>query len=53
MKEGSRNFYSWLDDNPIIEIHTADYTNDPAVIAHPKFQGDLAKKALEIYNVKI
>jgi 4-hydroxybutyrate CoA-transferase len=33
---GSRNFYDWLDDNPMIEIHTVDYTNDPAVIARNK-----------------
>ena len=33
---GSRNFYTWLDDNPMIEIHTVDYTNDPAVIARNK-----------------
>jgi 4-hydroxybutyrate CoA-transferase len=30
---GSRDFYDWLDDNPMIEIHTVDYVNDPTVIA--------------------
>ncbi len=30
---GSRAFYDWLDDNPMIEIHTVEYVNDPAVIA--------------------
>jgi 4-hydroxybutyrate CoA-transferase len=30
---GSREFYDWLDDNPMIEIHTVDYVNNPAVIA--------------------
>jgi len=30
---GTRAFYDWLDDNPMIEIHTVDYTNDPYVIA--------------------
>jgi len=30
---GTRNFYEWLDDNPMIEIHPVEYTNDPAVIA--------------------
>ncbi len=30
---GSRDFYRWLDDNPMMEIHTVDYVNDPAVIA--------------------
>jgi len=33
---GSRAFYDWLDDNPMIEVHTVDYTNDPAVIARNK-----------------
>ncbi len=33
---GSRDFYDWLDDNPMIEIHTVDYVNDPAVIARNK-----------------
>jgi 4-hydroxybutyrate CoA-transferase len=33
---GSRDFYRWLDDNPMIEIHRLDYTNDPAVIARNK-----------------
>jgi 4-hydroxybutyrate CoA-transferase len=30
---GSRKFYEWLDDNPMIEMHTADYVNDPYVIS--------------------
>ncbi len=30
---GSRAFYDWVDDNPMIEIHPVDYVNDPAVIA--------------------
>ncbi len=30
---GSRGFYQWVHDNPMIEMHTVDYTNDPAVIA--------------------
>ncbi len=30
---GSRAFYDWVDDNPMIEIHTVEYVNDPAVIA--------------------
>jgi 4-hydroxybutyrate CoA-transferase len=30
---GTGEFYRWLDDNPMIEIHTVDYVNDPAVIA--------------------
>ena len=33
---GSRDFYDWLDDNPMIEVHTVDYVNDPAVIARNK-----------------
>lgn len=30
---GSRAFYDWVDDNPMIEMHPVDYTNNPQVIA--------------------
>jgi 4-hydroxybutyrate CoA-transferase len=30
---GSRALYDWLDDNPVMEMHPVNYTNDPAVIA--------------------
>lgn len=30
---GSREFYAWVHDNPAIEMHPVDYTNDPFVIA--------------------
>ncbi|MCX7698633.1 MAG: 4-hydroxybutyrate CoA-transferase [Candidatus Goldbacteria bacterium] len=30
---GSRDFYDWVDDNPMIEMRTVDYTNNPYVIA--------------------
>ncbi len=30
---GSRKLYDWLDDNPLVEMHTVDYTNNAAVIA--------------------
>jgi 4-hydroxybutyrate CoA-transferase len=33
---GSRAFYDWVDDNPLIEMHPVDYTNDPLVIARNK-----------------
>ena len=33
---GSRTFYDWVDDNPMIEMHTVDYTNNPLVIAQNK-----------------
>lgn len=33
---GSRAFYDWVDDNPMIEMHPVDYTNDPQVIARNK-----------------
>jgi len=33
---GSRNFYDWVHDNPIIEMHTVDYTNSPYVVAQNK-----------------
>jgi 4-hydroxybutyrate CoA-transferase len=30
---GTRQLYDWLDENPLIEMHPADYVNDPRVIA--------------------
>ncbi len=30
---GSQKFYRWLDQNPLLEMHPEDYTNDPYVIA--------------------
>jgi len=30
---GSRQLYSYVDNNPYFEIHPADYTNDPFIIA--------------------
>jgi len=30
---GSRAFYDWVDDNPMIEMRTVDYTNNPYIIA--------------------
>jgi len=30
---GSRGLYSWVDDNPFIEMRPSSYTNDPFVIA--------------------
>jgi 4-hydroxybutyrate CoA-transferase len=30
---GTRGFYDWIDDNPMIEMHTVDYVNNPYVIA--------------------
>jgi 4-hydroxybutyrate CoA-transferase len=30
---GSRRLYSWVDDNPLIELHPTEYVNDPYVIA--------------------
>jgi len=30
---GSREFYDWVNDNPIIEMRTVDYTNNPYIIA--------------------
>jgi 4-hydroxybutyrate CoA-transferase len=29
---GSRRLYDWVDDNPMIEMHPVDYTNDTSVI---------------------
>jgi len=33
---GSRSFYDWVDDNPMIEMRTVDYTNNPYIIAQNK-----------------
>jgi len=33
---GSRDLYEFLDDNPAIEFHPVDYTNDPSVISRHK-----------------
>jgi 4-hydroxybutyrate CoA-transferase len=30
---GTKKLYEWLDDNPMIEMHPVDYTNDPKVVA--------------------
>ncbi len=30
---GTKAFYDWLNDNPMIDIHTVDYVNDPSIIA--------------------
>jgi 4-hydroxybutyrate CoA-transferase len=29
---GTRRLYDWVDDNPMVEMHPVDYTNDTAVI---------------------
>ncbi len=33
---GSREFYNWVDDNPMIEMRTVDYTNNPYIVAQNK-----------------
>ena len=33
---GSKEFYEWVDDNPMVEMHTVDYTNNPSLIARNK-----------------
>jgi acetyl-CoA hydrolase len=30
---GSRALYRWVDNNPVVEMHPSDYTNDPFVVA--------------------
>jgi 4-hydroxybutyrate CoA-transferase len=30
---GTTKLYEWLNDNPLIEMHPVDYTNDPKIIA--------------------
>ena len=44
---GSREFYDWVNDNPMIEMHTVDYTNDPQVIARNRKMVSI-NSALEI-----
>lgn len=35
---GSADLYRWVHDNPVVEMHPSDYTNDPFVIAqHDRF----------------
>ena len=29
---GSQRLYDWVDDNPIVEMHPVDYTNDTSII---------------------
>ena len=29
---GTKSFYEWVDDNPMIEMHTMDYVTNPAVV---------------------
>lgn len=33
---GNQAFYQWVNDNPLIEMHTVDYVNNPYVIAQNK-----------------
>jgi 4-hydroxybutyrate CoA-transferase len=33
---GSREFYEWVNDNPMVEMHRLEYTNNPSVIAQNK-----------------
>ena len=35
---GSKKLYSWVDDNPLIELHPTEYVNDPNVIAQNEKQ---------------
>jgi acyl-CoA hydrolase/ribosomal protein S18 acetylase RimI-like enzyme len=30
---GSRRLYDWVDDNPLVELRTSDFTNDPVIVA--------------------
>lgn len=35
---GTRELYRWAHDNPVVEMHPSDYTNDPWVVArHDRF----------------
>jgi 4-hydroxybutyrate CoA-transferase len=33
---GTRSFYDWVDDNPIIEMRAVTYTNNPYIVAQNK-----------------
>ncbi len=35
---GSRRLYDFVDDNPMVEFHPCDYTNDPYIISQNKKQ---------------
>jgi len=35
---GSRKLYNFVDDNPMVEFHPCDYTNDPYIISQNKKQ---------------
>lgn len=35
---GSRRLYNFVDDNPMVEFHPSDYTNDPYIISQNKRQ---------------
>ncbi|MFX1276086.1 MAG: GNAT family N-acetyltransferase [Promethearchaeota archaeon] len=35
---GSRKLYDFVDDNPMVEFHPCDYTNDPFIISQNKKQ---------------
>ena len=35
---GSRKLYDFVDDNPMVEFHPCDYTNDPYIISQNKKQ---------------
>jgi 4-hydroxybutyrate CoA-transferase len=35
---GTQRLYSWVDDNPLIELHPTEYVNDPYVIAQNERQ---------------
>lgn len=44
---GTRDFYGWVDDNPLIEMHPVDYVNNPWVIAQNRNMVSI-NSALEI-----
>jgi len=35
---GSKKLYNFVDDNPMVEFHPCDYTNDPSIISQNKKQ---------------
>lgn len=49
--QGTRRMYDFLDDNPGVEFHSVDHTNDPAVIAsHPDFVSVNACVEVDFYG---
>jgi acyl-CoA hydrolase len=45
---GTKRLNDFITDNPGVEFWPVEYTNDPRVIAHPKFRDPLERDAREM-----